>query len=584
MRPHRIALLSTFVLLALAATSAQNNPSENTAGSSVLTTTSRSVIVDVVVTTGTGEPIVGLGKQDFQVLEDGKPQSIEFFEEHTAANPSAAPLPVLPPHVFTNQPTALPGGTVTMLLLDSLNTEPADRARVIAQVADFLRTLHPGDRVALFALNTKLKLLQGFTDDIALLQAALNSETVTGVKTIDTRTREDDLRDKELVSMAGNAFSAQAQARSLNEYAQTKQGAQASITLTALDQLARSLAAIPGRKNVLWFATRFPVSVFPNGPERQTESNGRELPEDVRQSANLLTQSRVALYPVSAQGILIDSTMDADTSGQPEGNDFARAPLQQTTANAANTAAMEQLARDTGGKAIYTTNDLKQAAARVVENGSRYYTLAYTPTDGKLDGKFRRIEVKLTQGKYQLAYRRGYFADDATAANAKPALDPLVPLMVRGLPSNTQIVYRLKMLPDPAQPAPDAPRAGGNQQLAGHVTRYKVEFVIPAAGLNFIDAPDGGHSVKVEVALVAYGHDGTTLNWTGGTMTMNLNAASYAKAQRTGIAAPIEIDLPDVNVDLATGIYDLDSRPAGTLEIPVSAAADATGGSDPGAH
>lgn len=95
-----------------------------------------------------------------------------------------------------------------------------------------------------------------------------------------------------------------------------------------------------------------------------------------------------------------------------------------------------------------------------------------------------------------------------------------------------------------------------------------MELLIPSASLNLVAASDGTHEAKIEIALVAYGAGGAAVNWTGGAMNMSLNPASYATAQRTGIAAPIEIDLPDGDVLLATGVYDLNAQKAGTLEIP----------------
>ena len=68
---------------------------------------------------------------------------------------------------------------------------------------------------------------------------------------------------------------------------------------------------------------------------------------------------------------------------------------------------MEALAEDSGGKAFYDTNGLKEALARAIEYGSHYYTLAYMPTDKRMDGKYRRIQLKLSGGDYKVAYRRG---------------------------------------------------------------------------------------------------------------------------------------------------------------------------------
>jgi VWFA-related protein len=563
--------------------SAQTAPDAQ-AGVSVLKANALAVAVDVVVTRGKDEPVLSLRKQDFQVLEDGRPQPIDLFEEHSAATIQPAVTPQqLPPHIYTNLPAAPQSDSVNVLLLDSLNTAEPDQAYVRKQVADFLRNSQPGTRVAIFTLNTRLRLLQGFTADSSLLETALNSKAAAPGTTILSRTRDDDLRDKEELSIIGEMSNTKgadsevplaAISRSMADRANVQGGQRVSLTLAALDQLARSLAAIPGRKNVIWFASSFPVSIFPNGSNRETLSNGREIGDAVRQTASLLTQSKIALYPVSAQGILLDRTTNADSGGQPDGNDFEKTPQQELAVNAANTAAMEQLAADTGGEALYTSNNLRQAMARAIENGSHYYTLVYTPPGTQMDGKFHRIEVKLTQGRAKLSYRRGYYADKTSGA--KPASDPLPPLLARGMPNSTQILYQVRVRPASPQPAPEAPRAGGNTRLAGTLTRYKVDFVVPAGGVALDPAPNDMHTGTIEFALVAYDQDGTVVNWTGNTLAISLNGTSFAQVQRSGIPAHLEIDLPDANVYLATGVYDWGLRKSGTVEIPISSVATAT--------
>jgi hypothetical protein len=59
------------------------------------------------------------------------------------------------------------------------------------------------------------------------------------------------------------------------------------------------------------------------------------------------------------------------------------------------------------------------------------------------------------------------------------------------------------------------------------------------------------------------------VNWTGGVMALSLSEAQYAKAQQTGIAAPMEIDLPEAELSLATGIWDVNTQRAGTLQVSV---------------
>src|ERR1700689_1354852 len=86
--------------------------------------TVNSVVVDVVVTNKDGQPIRGLSKEQFQILENGVAQQIDFFEEHQF-DPKPAPIvppAPLPPNVYTNlSETAPESGPALILLMDGLN-------------------------------------------------------------------------------------------------------------------------------------------------------------------------------------------------------------------------------------------------------------------------------------------------------------------------------------------------------------------------------------------------------------------------------------------------------------------------------
>jgi hypothetical protein len=232
--------------------------------------------------------------------------------------------------------------------------------------------------------------------------------------------------------------------------------------------------------------------------------------------------------------------------------------------------AMEQLAADTGGKAFYNTNDLNGAMKHAIENGAHYYTLVYTPTNKKMDGAYRRIEVKTTAGKYNLAYRRGYNADDELTADTKPEADPLHALLIRGMPSATQVLYAVRVLPTSPQPALDAKRAGKNAKLTGPTTRYGVDFLVRWSDVALETAADGTHRGKIQASLLAYDRDGNAVNWVGVTQGMALTPEIFAAIQKSGVPMHLEIDLPSSAAYLETGVYDWSSGKAGTLEVPVN--------------
>src|ERR1035437_6509956 len=139
---------------------------------------SRAVLVDVIVTDSTGKPVTGLPKSAFTVTEQGKPQTISFFEENGLARPAqpVVEMPKLPLDEFTNFSPFPPPPAVNVLLLDSLNTHMENQSVVHSQAMKFLKSAKPGTRTAIFTMGLGLHFIQGFNDDPAVLAAALNNK------------------------------------------------------------------------------------------------------------------------------------------------------------------------------------------------------------------------------------------------------------------------------------------------------------------------------------------------------------------------------------------------------------------------
>src|SRR5271163_2827060 len=165
--PPSVLLLGCLVTLLLPQLYGQTAvPDEN--GHLVFKANARTVIVDVVVTGRDGKPVQGLRKEDFAVSEDDNAQQVSFSEEHKGAQPYPKNLPDLPPNIFTNVPRVTPVDSVTVLLLDSLNTQVPDQSSVHAQVLKYLAGIQPGRRLAIFTLGNQLRYIQGFTSDPAV--------------------------------------------------------------------------------------------------------------------------------------------------------------------------------------------------------------------------------------------------------------------------------------------------------------------------------------------------------------------------------------------------------------------------------
>ncbi len=563
----------------------------------VFKASAQTVVVNVVVTGRDGKPIHGLSRDRFAIQEDGHPQSITSFEEHTGTTAEPVSAPKLPPFFFTNVPRVKPDDALTVLLLDSLNTQVQDQATVRQEMKRYLANPVPNRRIAIFTLSSRLRLIQGFTDDPAVLSAALKTlKNGSGPQNSDLlQTRADATLDQTAVNQIASSdpnggATAKAAAAALSQFFAEQTASQTSlrisITIDAFQQLARYLGGIPGRKNVAWFSGSFPLQIFPDAGQQNSFAVVNDFQEKVRRTDAMLAAAQVAIYPIAAEGNAPDSLYDVETQAQ--SSNTAQAAQQQQISSlqsdsqqrVGNHTSMDVVADETGGKATYNTNGLAEALTEVATSGSEYYSISYTPTNSAEDGQYRKIAVKVADGKVKLAYRRGYYAADAKLEKieaAHPNADPLALFMRPGFPDSTEVPLVLRVRPEPAadqqsqaEAQTPAQPAGDNHDLHGPLTRYSVDVIIAARGLQLAENPDRSRHGKVMAALVAYDDNGHPLNWIEREVPLDMDAARFEAIQGTGINFRLELDVPKDTASLRTGVMDTTDGHTGTLEVPLS--------------
>ena len=175
---------------------------------------------------------------------------------------------------------------MNVILLDSLNTPTSDQVYVHSQMIKYLKTIPPRTRVAIFTLASRLRMLQGITTDSSLLLTAIN-KTKAGpapsplrASTVESdadQSRIDFLTKEAQGSASPNQTLAQAAVdpinttrQFLNDTALFQTASRMSMTLEAMQQLARYLADIPGRKNVIWLSGSFPAGIVPDSMSGST--------------------------------------------------------------------------------------------------------------------------------------------------------------------------------------------------------------------------------------------------------------------------------------------------------------------------
>ena len=521
---------------------------------------SRIVVVDVVVTDKQGQSVPGLRKDDFHLSEDGGPQIVTTFEEHKGAAANEMKLPPMPPNVFSNFPTARGADSVNVLLLDLLNTQPQNQAFVRQQVIKYLGEVPPGTRLAVFALSSHLRIVRGFTTDFSGISATLEDKKLGIAPEVSRslQTEANQYSDAEILRQMRKSQAAPSAIDAVESFQRDESAERANsrseLTLLAFQQMARYLAPIPTRKNLIWFSDNFPVSFFPDTGGRVPKNQNH-----IQKTSDMLTAAKVAIYPVSALGVLGDPTFDASKLAGSRREFEARLN--------ANQIAMETIAQETGGRAFYSTNALSDAVKDAVGNGSHYYTLAYSPANNRNDGKFRRIQVSLADNNYTLSYRRGYFADQPSHEfiSEEGADDPFVPLIGLDMPDFDQILFKLQVVPKSPQPPAHAPRAGNNTKLKAPLTRYDVNFAVALPDITMALDPNGTRHGRIEIMIIAFGPGGNVLNIVRKHSNLMMDSKVYEATQQVGMQIHEEIDAPPGEVYLRAGIYDMNSGNCGTV-------------------
>jgi hypothetical protein len=355
------------------------------------------------------------------------------------------------------------------------------------------------------------------------------------------------------------------------------------ITIDALKQLATYLGALPGRKNVIWFSASFPLTLTPESPLDPFKSL-RSYAGQLQQVSDLLTASRVAVYPVDARGLITTATAPQSRSaavpigggrtGMIDPNAFPADPSQSGDRANAELATMLQLAEQTGGTPFYNSNAIKQAISRAVENGSSYYTLTYSPEDKKFDGKFRKLQLKLAGHDYHLAYRRGYFADPPAAHSANALLNMASPGIRPDAPPSSQILFRARVLSAGDAAAQDLqPQAGPAGDLGAKlkppVKRYWIEYTADMRQVSAEVGSDGLYRSTIEFIAIAYDHDGKVVNATRRSYKLGMPQAKYDEILQTGYSVRNELDLPDGEVWLRLAVHDISADRVGSIEVPI---------------
>ena len=544
----------------------------------VFRTTTRLVQVDVVVTDKQGKPVSGLTQADFTLLQDGKPQQIRVFDPHTGNNGGAASAvanaPKLPPNTYSNHPNDATADSWTIVLFDLLNTPTSNQQYARKQLLEMLRTAPKGQPIALYLLTSKLQIVQAFTDDPdKLIKSAERlragrSHVLTTEAERQHAVGQIDYAARELTESAPGASTGpdspvmqqltEGRLQQQQDLESFQIGDRANFTLAAMESLSRAMSGYPGRKNLIWLSTAFPVQLLAD-PKQTTQPwrNSTNYQAVLASAGSLLAKSRIAVYPVDVRGLQgrgIDITTSATESGAwtsgANSQNYGELMSSQTAVLADERSTMWQIAEQTGGEAFTGTNDLKRAMQRSMEDGATYYTLAYTPDKVDPQTAFHRIEVKINHPDVKLAYRRGYYSSPTKAGSPQTEVAALRGALQPGMPPSTMLFMTATVLP------PDETHKD-----------VRIQYVVNPNGVTFAELPDQQKHITLNCIAIAYNQDGREVAHASDTLDGTIKPAAYDTVMNNGIPAKQEIALPPGAYNLRLGVMDRPSQQIGTVDV-----------------
>ena len=497
----------------------------------VLRVRTNEVRLDIVVKDKKGHTVKDLTPADFEVLEDGVSQRIQSFRfvnrealADSSPNRNADRKESEPE---TSQPLTPPRRTtpgVTALVFDRLSPEARSLARK-AGVAYAQEGMAAGDFTGVFRIDQSLNTVQPFTDNSELVKTAIERATTAAPSTyVSGAQKVRDLADQNIAldqAASSSASAAQAagaardgagasaagqasgqaaaqqefnnmQASMLQQFEALERDQQGFATINGLLAVINPMRNLPGRKTIVFFSEgiALPTSVMMKFPAVISAAN----------------RANVAIYTIDSAGLRTEGGQEQAAN---ELNSIVSQRMQQQGrgtdrgVNGPYTKSLErnedllrfdprsglgQLADQTGGFLIHDTNDITNGLRRISDDMHGYYMISYVPKNEDYDGRFRRINVKLSRSNLELQTRKGYYAIES--AGQLPVLDyeaPAIAAARNARSDSNPFPFHAAALSYPATNQPgltliiaEAPMSAFNFATAADKKTYSADFSILA--------------------------------------------------------------------------------------------------------
>lgn len=549
------------------------------------------VQLDAVVTKD-GKQITDLTADDFEISEDGKPQTITHFSYVSNVPATAEVTP-------KNLPPTPPPGTSTGSVLPAVN-RPRETRRTIAIVVDDLgislesmspvknqlrkfvdEQLQPNDLVAIIRTGGEVGSLQQFTTDRRLLYRAIESLRWN----LCSRVGNSALAPAPSMTVPSNTLGTGQNAVGL---CANVHGGPLKSTVRALRFILQGMRDLPGRKSMVLLSDNLPLDIpdldsLERGPIRPPApvTDGpdadkvRGIDETqfgnegvLRRTAEMANRASVVIYSVDTRGIKATGITASDNltpSGpltRPAGTGYLSASalraLSDRKAEMQDArGGMSLLARQTGGFLVSNTNDF--GLPRVLLDQEGYYLIGYRPGAETFNRAFHNIKAKVKRPGLTLRTREGFYGlNDKEVMPHKPTARDQISSALMSPFGKVEIDLRMTAL-------------FANTKSAGSAVRCLLHF--PADALSFSAESGDARKAKFSLSGILFGDNGAVVNQVSETRTLRLNAKDYDRAQREGLVYQLDLQVKKPgSYQFRVAVQDATSSKIGTVgqivEIP----------------
>ena len=576
----------------------------------VVRITTSLVQVDATITDKSGRQITDLRPEEFEVIQDGKPQTVTHLSYivtargnlESVAKPSPALRDTLPPAPITLRPEQV--RRTIAIVVDDLGLSFVSTAYVRKALTRYINEqMRPGDLVAIIRTSAGAGALQQFTSDRRQLLAAadlvrwypLGRGTVAafsplqpneGDRMLNMLERSGDT-DQRAVNAArklsGSAAAAKDAVGRLTETSRTEQeelgqlreDAFAVGTLGAVNFVVHGLEQLPGRKSVILLSDGFKLLTYldsrRHADDNQVGIKERDTPSPTSNTLILaalqkLTDSAnrasVVIYTMDTRGLQSFALTAADNVADASPDQIEQQLLSRKQDYLDTQAGLAYLARLTGGFPIQNENDLNKGLQRVLDDQSGYYLIGYRPDDSTFDPgtgrpNFHKITVKVKRPGLKVRSRSGFFgvSDD----EARKRLDPTDLAVALASPFGaSDIRMRLTSL-------------FGNDDRTGSL--MSSVLFIDGHDLTFKEETDGWREAEVEVAAYTFGAFGEVVDSVSRTHKIRARGDLYESMLRDGLLYTVNVPIKKAGAyQLRIAVRDSASRRVSTasqfIEVP----------------